>query len=179
MDLFDKLSAVRERALTGGLPVRRKDRQLYGVLAECLAVCEEAIRDNQFAELKENITKETGAKHGTGSTRVKPTSDIYNLVCRYVFGGRQDYSSLGKYAQTIREAANRQISSSKLEQWLCDNGGARALYLTIKTPNPGMTRVTLNLNEPITFPKDANFSIVLKYDGKGFFDVVQKPLRCE
>ena len=176
MSIRERLDAVRDRAMTKGLPVRRKDRALYGVLAECLSVCEEVLRDGLGAELRDAITNETGVKYGTGSRRVKPTSDVYNLVCRYVFGDREDYSSLGKYAQTLRAAAQRQIGSSELEQWLCDNGGARALYLTIKVPRTDMTRVTLNLNTPVTFPKDEAFTLVLRYDGKGFFDVLQKPL---
>lgn len=176
MNIRERLDAVRDRAKGGGLPVRRKDRALYGVLADCLGLCEEVLRDGLGAELRDAITNETGVKHGTGSRRVRPTTDVYTLVCRYVFGDREDHSSLGKYAQTLRAAAQRQIAASSLEQWLCDNGGARALYLTIKVPKSDMTRVTLNLSSPITFPKDEAFTLVLKYDGKGFFDVLQKPL---
>lgn len=172
MNLLERLAAVRDRAKIGGLPVRRKDRALYGVLAECLGLCEEVLFHGLQGELRAALTKETGAQHGTGSRRVKQTSDVYNHVCRYVFGDREDYSSLGKYAQTLRAAAQRQIASSQLEQWLCDNGGARALYLTIKVPKTDMTRVTLNLNSPVTFTKDQQFTLVLKYDGKGFFDVI-------
>ena len=179
MLLLAKLDAIKDRALNGGLPVRRKDRMLYGILASCLGVCEEAIRDNLFGELKNAITAETGLKHGIGSKRVKPTSDVYNLVCRHVFGSTADYSSMGKYAQTIREAANRQIFSSQLEDWLCKNGGARALYLTIQVVKTDMAKATLNLNQSVVFPKEGKFTMTLAYDGKGFFDVIQKPLRCE
>ena len=172
MSFLERLEAVRQAANASGLPVRRKDRTLYEVLASCATICEDALRERSVEDLRREIVKEGSGPKGKGAKRVREATDVYGLVCRYVFGDRKEFSSLSKYAQTLREAANRQIASEHLLEWLCKNGGARALYLTIKTPRQEASRKTLNLNQSIAFPKKGPFALTLEYDGKGFFNVI-------
>ena len=71
MTLADRLKAVRQQALDGGLPVRRKDRDLYSILASCLEVCEEVVRDGLEDELREifrvSVAGETALGPGLGT----------------------------------------------------------------------------------------------------------------
>lgn len=179
MDLLERLNAVRDSARIGAVPVQRRDKTLYRVLADCLSICEEVLRDGLEKELRAAI--EIGVGGTAGSRFTKSKSDVYTMVCRYAIGRREDYSAVTKYAQTLREASKLQIASSQLTQWLVNNGGARALYLRHKAMNPlnGQMKSTLNLNERVEYPREGPFTIVLRYDGKGFFDVVKGPLRCE
>lgn len=116
MNLLQRLSEIRAFAEEKRVPIRQHNRDVYVVLASCMKFCGEVQSEGLEQELRQALTYETYVPTGKGSRRVKPHSDVYNMVCRYVFGHRSDRSSLGKYAQVIREAANRQISPDSLEQ---------------------------------------------------------------
>lgn len=176
MNLLQRLGEIRAFAEEKRVPIRQHNRDVYAVLASCMKFCGEVQSEGLEQELRQALTHETHVRNGKGSRRLKPHSDVYNMVCRYVFGHRSDRSSLGKYAQVIREAANRQISPDSLEQWLVDNGGARALYLRVQTKNKEHITQTLHLKRGIKYPKEGEFCLTLRYDGAGFFDVVKEPL---
>jgi hypothetical protein len=191
MDILEKLDTARQHAHNGGIPVRRKDGKLYALLSECLSICEEVIAEGMFEELRQlarvsvNERKPRGtvtrneSNNGRGRNYVEKGSDAFILVCRYVLSGVDERNSSYRYATTLREAHRRSIKSQELSSWLKENGGVNALYGRAIYKGDISSKRTLHLNEAVSFPREGEFTIRLKHDGKGFFDVVQKPLRCD
>lgn len=181
--LHDRLQLAREHAHNGGLPIRRKDGKLYHLLAECLTICEEVISAGMFEELRQlarvsvNERRPRGevtraeSNNGKGRSYVEANSDAFILVCRYVLAGVDERNSSYRYATTLREASKRGIAGADLVAWLADNGGVNALYRPTTINDANQTR-QLYLNQRITFPREGEFTITLRHDGKGFFDVV-------
>ena len=94
-------------------------------------------------------------------------------MCRYVLADVDGRNSHYRYAVTLREAAKRGIAGADLVSWLGENGGVNALYRpTTMKADTNQTR-QIYLNQRITFPREGEFTITLRHDGKGFFDVVQ------
>jgi len=176
MSIRERIAAARDKAANGGLPVRRKDKALYNLLAECLGICEDVLRGDLLLELREAVRVSVdirGAGNaGKGRRYAENGSDAYILVARAVLEDVDNRNSVYRYAGTLREAANRQIKSSQLAQWLVENGGVRALYLARPVATCNALTKTLHLNSQIKYPKNKPFSMTLRYDGKGFFDVL-------
>ncbi len=179
MSLLDTLNEARSRAMNNQVPIRQKNKVLYNVMADCMSICAQVLATNAMDELREAVI--LGTNGVAGSRFVKSSSDVYTIVCRYVLGNREDRSSITKYSQAVREASKLGVKPENLSDWMVANGGMRALYLRVKAANPrkGMKQATLHLNERIEYPREGPFTLVLRYDGKGFFDVVKGPLRCE
>jgi hypothetical protein len=182
--LLTRLDQAREHALNGGVPIRRKDGKLYQLLAECLGICEEVNSAGMFEELRQlavvrvNERQPRGtvtraeSNNGRGRKWVEKGSDAFILVARYVLAGIDGRNSHYRYAVTMREAAKRQIAAADLVQWLGENGGVNALYRPTTMKNAANQTRQLYLNQRITFPREGEFTITLRHDGKGFFDVV-------
>ena len=184
--LEDRLSAARERAHNGGVPIRRKDGKLYALLAECLTICEDVVRDSREAELRDLVRVSVDARNpeiwgngraesnnGKGRRYVEAGSDAYLLVARYVLSDVDGRNSHYRYAVTLREAAKRQIAGADLVAWLGENGGVNALYRPTTIKGEANQTRQLYLNQRITFPRNGDFTITLCHDGKGFFDVIK------
>lgn len=182
--LQSRLDLARQHAFNGGLPIRRKDGKLYALLAECLTICEEVNAAGMFEELRQlarisvnerkprgTVTRTEG-NNGKGRSYVESNSDAYILVCRYVLAGVDERNSSYRYATTLREAAKRKIAGADLVAWLTENGGVNALYRPTTMKSDANRTRQLYLNQRITFPRDGEFTITLRHDGKGFFDVV-------
>ncbi|MFA9231836.1 MAG: hypothetical protein ACEQSU_13995 [Microgenomates group bacterium] len=175
------------RALNGGVPIRRKDGKLYALLAECLAICESVKASAQEPELRELVrvrvnhkTPENWGKGlprdagnaGRGKRFAYAASDAFILVCRYVLADVDGRNSHYRYAATLREAAGRGIAGADLVRWLRENGGVNALYRPTTMKSAAYQTRQLYLNQRITFPRSGEFTLTLRHDGKGFFDVV-------
>lgn len=179
-----RLDAARERAFNGGVPIRRKDGKLYHLLAECLGICEEVIGAGMFEELRQLAVVRVGFREprgtlerkgvGKGRSYVEKGSDAFILVARYVLAGVDGRNSHYRYAVTMREAHNRGIASGDLVTWLGENGGVNALYAPAAYRKESHRTKVLHLNQTITFPREGEFTITLRHDGKGFFDVVSQ-----
>lgn len=180
MTLQTKLEAARKQAIEGGIPVRRKDRDLYATLAACLEICEEVVRDGLEPQLR-SIIQVSVAGQGlsvdearVGKRFTYKASDAYLLVCRYVLSDTETKQLQSKYSQALREAARRQISSAQLPEWLKKNGGVLALYNSRPTAGKrnGGIRV-LNLMTPVDPRRDGKaFTLTLRNRGGGFFEVI-------
>ena len=182
--LQPRLAQAREHALNGGIPIRRRDGKLYALLAECLSICEEVIRDGMFEELREiarvsvderrprgEVTR-AESNNGKGRRYVEAGSDAYILVARYVLAWADGRNSHYRYATTLREAGKRQIAAADLAKWLTENGGVNALYSPAAYRKESHQTKVLHLNQTVRFPREGEFTITLRHDGKGFFDVV-------
>ncbi len=183
--LQSRLDLAKAHAFNGGIPIRRKDGKLYQLLAECLGICEEVIRDRREAELREMVRVSVDARNpeiwgngraksnnGKGRRFAYHDSDAFILVARYVLAGVDGRNSHYRYAVTLREAHKRQIASADLVAWLGENGGANALYGPATFKSDVQSKKTLHLNQTISFPREGEFTLTLRHDGKGFFDVV-------
>jgi len=179
-----RLDAARDHAFNGGVPIRRKDGKLYQLLAECLGICEEVIAASAFEELRRlavvsvNHRQPRGtvtraeSNSGRGRNYVEKGSDAFILVARYVLAGVDGRNSHYRYAVTLREAHKRQIPAADLVTWLGENGGVNALYAPAAYRKESHRTKVLHLTETISFPREGAFTLTLRHDGKGFFDVV-------
>lgn len=182
--LLGRLDHAREAAFNGGLPIRRKDGALYSLLAECLSICEDVIAANLFEELRTLAVVRVNARqprgtvtraesnNGKGRRYVEAGSDAFILVARYVLSGVDNRNSFYRYATTLREAHKRQIASADLAAWMREHGGVNALYAPAAYRKESRRTKVLHLNQAITFPREGDFTLTLRHDGKGFFDVV-------
>ena len=177
MILTDRLNALRQQALDNGLPTKRKNRDLYGLLSSCLELCEEVIRDGLEPELRKALTVSTvgqtdNANHG--KRYVYKSADAFRLVCRFTLQDCETKQLVSRYTSALREAHQRQIKSSELRAWMEQNGGVLALYRsrpTLGSRSGGVRE--LDLRQSIDFPRDGTpFTLCLRYDGKGFFEVI-------
>jgi hypothetical protein len=184
-ELRNMLDAARAHALQTGLPARRKDAALYALLASCLAICEkvqsEGLEPELRAALKVSVDERnpeiwgqgrSAGNAGKGKRYAEKTSDAYVLVCRYVMEGRENYATRSRYATSLREAGRRKIHSAELVEWLTKNGGVHKLFMTRPVEAVVIERRTLHLNQAVKFRKGESFTLQLRYDGEGFFDVI-------
>ena len=171
----ERIEALRAVAQSDGLPVRRADARLYAILADCLAICEDALSQNALPELRRAVMVSVSgvAPAGRGRKYLEQRADAYVIVARAVLDGIDNRNSVYRYAMTMREAARRGIASQALEKWLGENGGINALFKARPVSARKATTRTLNLNQSVTVPKDGTFTLTLRRDARGFFDVVE------
>lgn len=165
--LVTLLDSARAKAMTDGLPARRKDAGLYAVLAGCLFLVEKVERDGLHDELYAACRARLSRRRF-----IMAKNEVPLLVCRYVLEGADNRNSVYRYAATLKQAHQRQIGAAALAAWLADNGGVRALFL--RRPLNKTTALTkvLHLNSAIEVPTSGPFAVTLVSDGMGFFNVV-------
>lgn len=184
MDLNSRLDQLKQRAMRSGIPVRLRghNKNLYDMLAACLELCEEVIRDGKEPQLREACSVKSA---GLGLSLSEANSmrrftfknaDAFRLVCRYVLQDSETPQSISKYCFALREAHKRQISSAKLVDWLIENGGVLAMYRSRSTLGKRAGGIReLTLLEPVDFPRDGSvFTLRLRYNGLGAFHVIDQ-----
>lgn len=170
--ISQRIADLREKAHSGGLPVRRSDAKLYDLLGQCLTLCEDVLRAGQEDALREATRQD----RPEGETRKRGrwaliSSDAYTLVARSVLQAHDAQPNYSRYASVMRQAAKRGIAGTELAAWLAENGGARSLYRTVA--DEGQQRVwSIQLTAPITLPTDAPFTLKLTSDGGNQFRVL-------
>lgn len=174
-DLRTRLDAARDMADSGGLPVRRKDGDLYALLALCLGICEDVIASQREDELREifrvSVDKRGENNRGRGRRYAYPSSDAYILVVRYVMDNEDSRANKSRYAQALRVAADRGVRSDGLVEWLIDNGGINTLFKSRPVETTEVRTKTLHLNQQVTMPKTGTTTLTLRMDHRGFYDV--------
>lgn len=165
--IIDQADSLRDRA-SFFVTQRRKDLDLYRVLGDCMCLCA-ACSDADLEEFRRRVlARATGRR-----SYFEAGADAFLIVGRYVFEGQDKRrDATWRYTAVMREAAKRQISGSDLPDWLASNGGVNALFKSRPVAARTTTTKTLNLNQPISVPKDEAFTITLSRDARGFFDVV-------
>lgn len=171
--LRQMLDEARVMAADTGLPVRRKDAALYGLIAACLGICERVDREGLQDELREAVRVSVdirGAGNaGRGRRFAMFESDVYILVARYVMAADQRNNPY-RYAAAMREAAKRQIRSDALVDWLAEHGGVRALVLQV--PKRRTIRV-LHLTEAVEYLPGVPLNLSLMATPIGTFQVLR------
>lgn len=150
---------------------RRKDIDLYQVLADCMAICERASLEGEVDRLRRDFLarqKDEGRR-----AYFEGDPDVFLIVGRSVFEPEVNRAACWRYTATMREAAKRQIRSTDLVEWLRSQGGINALFRARPVEARTARTKTLHLNEPLDVPKDEPFTITLKRDARGFFDLVR------
>jgi hypothetical protein len=169
--IIDLVQQTRQQA--GEVVARHKRHssfRLYDVLAPCLAICERCERDpDERAEIDRLFAEQP--KVGQNRRYVEKGSDIYQLVCRYVFAGTY-LTNATRYAQALREAAKMQIRSADLATWLRHNGGVNALYFRRPLAALAVEMKTLRLTEPVRVQRHKAFSLTLRWQPDNTFKVL-------
>lgn len=160
------------RALAEGKFKRGSDIKLYRVLVECMALCERCRDASDIEEIRTAFAMR-GVAEGQNRTYIEKQSDVYQVVCRYVFHGGPSHANMCRYAIALRQAASRQITSETLMEQLVKNGGVNALFLRRAVDKPDIETKCLRLTSRVRAPKHGAFCVWLKYNHEGAFDVVE------
>jgi len=151
---------------------------LYGVLGSCMLLCERCERDPaERTELErlfaEQPKTEPDALGRAPRRYVEKGSDIYQIVCRFVFTDT-DRTNAARYAAALRMAGELQIGSADLVKTLTHGGGVNALYFRRKLDAREIRTSTLRLTEQITFSRDAPLSLILQWTPDNSFRVMSQ-----
>ena len=174
----ERLQLAREHADSGGVPMRRTDKALYALLAECLGICEDVERDGLLPELREavRVTVDIRGQNNAGKGRryAETGSDVYTLVARAVLEGVDNRNSVYRYAGALRCAGERQIRSVELEEWLTTHGGVVTLYETRQRPNVERSTKTLFLDAAVSYKVGVPVTITVQATSAGRFRLITK-----
>lgn len=145
--------------------------RLYAVMADVMEVCERAERAPAEKTELDALLREQ--PHEGNRRFVEKGSDVYTLVCRYVFHGSPNRANLYRYAEALRQAALMQLGSNDLAAWLRSSGGINALYFRREVvKKPARLRI-LRLLEAIEFPRDKPFTLTLQWTDLNAFKVIK------
>lgn len=171
-EFFDRLDEVKASASKGGLPQRRKDLELYKILASCLDLCLWADREEA---LRSELVEAVRAKEKEGRNRVYVNSGAKTavLVCRYVLEGEDNRNSIYRYAACLDQAIERQLRPEGLVDWLRENGGLNRLFRARPKDTRSFETRTLHLNSPVSAPIGSVLVLRLRRDDRGYFDVLE------
>lgn len=142
--------------------------RLYAILAPCLELCERCERDP--GERDELHALFMTQPHDGNRRYVERGSDIYTLVCRYVFNGTSG-TNVWRYACALREAAKLQIGSATIEGWMRDNGGINALFFRRPIEMRTTCAKSLRLDRAVAMPRDCAFTLTLRWRQDNTFKV--------
>lgn len=151
---------------------RQSDGVLYSVLVGCMKLCERCIDPAEEAELR-RLCRSIPPLPGKKRTYVERGSDVYQLAARFVFQGESNSANTNRYAISLRMAAQMQIRSDALGEWLRENGGVNALYLRRPLDRVTVSTKCLRLTSAITVPKSGPFTITLRRTPENAYEVVE------
>lgn len=171
-DLFKtSLDGMRDKARFF-VTQRRKDIELYALLADCLALCEEAVRGNFVEQIRQQVLARSSGRK-VGRCYFEQGADPALVIGRYVFDeDRKNRVNSWRYVVALREASKQGIGSGALVDWLRGHGGINTLFKRREVEARSVRTKTLHLNQQVECPKGAPFTITLLRDERGFFDVI-------
>lgn len=168
--VYEQISDLKRRA-SFFVSQRRKDIDLYKVLADCMMICERAVAEGMVGSLKKDFLTKRQAE-ATGRVYFESDPDVYLIVGRLVFEPEVNRAACWRYTATLREASKLGIKSDDLINWLRTNGGINALFKGRQVQARTARTKTLHLNTQVEVPKDRPFTLTLRRDSRGFFDVI-------
>lgn len=141
-----QLASLRDEALAGAHPTKRKDEALYALVERVRRFCRHVHLNNLREELADTLR--VSGVGLTGRRYVENGASVETVVCRYVFSDNR--VAAYRYAICIAEAEERQIGN--LCEWLPDNGGLHALYQSRRRKRAAVrTLKRLHLDKPIAY----------------------------
>lgn len=112
---WDKLLDFAKTSYEALKPAQeRSNAQLYGILADCLRVYQDLVRDS-------NAQKEFRDKYKRQKLTLTKRSPLQAQIIRYVF--KLDRRKLSAYARVIEVAHRENTKSYELSAWIIENGG--------------------------------------------------------
>ena len=169
---FDNKVALIKGRASFFMAKRRKDAELYQVIAESMRLCE-IVTDKGLVEAVKQRVIDKGAKTKKRSYFEKE-SDVYLIVGRYVFEPEISREASWRYTATMREAARHGLTSETVVEWLSKNGGVNGLFRTRNKKSRNTKIKTLHLDRPVHFHEDRPFTVTLKRMPNGFFEVIHQ-----
>ena len=139
---------------------------LYRVLGKALVICEQAVSQEELRALIK--TRSSGAL--TGRRYAEAGSDVYTVVCRYVFEGSV-HGNVSRYACALREAKLRQIRGADLAQWLKDNGGVVELFTARARDTLVISTKCLRLDQAVSCARFSRIHLELEHMPNNVFHV--------
>lgn len=149
---FDTLQIAQALMVHDGVPVRPAD---FAAMEAAVCRVLHAVRERERGRY------------------VEAGSDIFVLVCRFVFAGTNRANAI-RYSQCLREAVKLGIEAKDLAAWLRQNGGVNALYFRRPLESRTSTTRTLRLARSVTFPRDKPFTLTLQWGTDNAFRVLDK-----
>ena len=173
---LDDLEALRAEAQAEGLPVRRTDSRLYGLLARVYGAALQIQTDGNVADLRARAGNLKSPKPGASRSYLERGSDVFILASRYVLTGVDNRNSVYRYAAAMRGAAKRQICATDLPNWLVENGGLRELLKPLDDAAQRSGR-QLTLDRAITWRAGEVVTLTLRAQGGGHFALIAEDYR--
>ena len=170
--VYEQITALQDRA-DQLIRARRKDADLYKLLADCLHVCEQATATGGVDNLKNEFIARRRAETAR-RVYFEKDADVYLIIGRIVFDPKKNREAGWRYTATLREAAKRGITADQLPTYLATNGGINSLFKTRPVAARSITTKVLHLNTPVQITKDTIFTLTLSRDPRGFFNVIRQ-----
>lgn len=143
---------------------------LYNVMGTCMELCERCTDPEEKQRLHALFLEQPK----TGNRRfVEKGSDIFVLVCRYVFT-ETDRTNAMRYASALREASKLNLSSADLPEHMKKNGGVNALYFRRPLNACRVKTKCLRLSTTIDFSRDKPFMMILRWRDDNTFEVIEQ-----
>jgi len=149
---------------------RRKDVELYGILAECLSICEQIEAEDRLAEFKSMLL--TKPLNGRNRSYVEKDSDVCLVVGRYIFEPELNREACWRYTVVMREAMARQIKSHQLVDYMRKSGGIHSLFQNRDRERVSRGVKTLYLDRQIECSVGETVSLSLMRKNDGSFTVL-------
>jgi hypothetical protein len=170
----DEANALRRVAEAGPIGKRHSNFELYELLAGCMHLAERCAERSAMDEMR-TLALESSTNRGS-RTYIERDSDVFILVCRYVFSNLRsasaERSNASRYAATLRQARKIGVTSKTLSEHLRDRGGINALFLRRPLAATTVETKCLRLTKAIVFPKDATMRISLHRLPDNTYDVI-------
>jgi hypothetical protein len=169
---FADLDALQKGAEFFSLP-RRKDKELYLLLGKCLTLCNKVVQEGNENNLR-NVIRARSSGHNARRRYIETRTDIYLIVCRYVFDKHTSGSrnKAWRYACVLREAKKHQIEAGALPRWLSVNNGMNTLFQA-RRPNPQEYQTSIiRLTSPITIRANTSITLTIQEFAYGSFNLL-------
>ena len=163
-DFITRLSSAKETAHSGPIGKRRSSFVLYNILVRCYGLAFECLLNEANRKTLEALVRNQPSE-GRGRWTLQ-NSDVFLLVCRYVFPrngtGRGELSNASRYASAMREAAKQNMSQERFSTVLCEDGGIQKLFLARPLKTTEIKTKTLHLDRSIVIHKNLVFTLTLR-----------------
>ena len=173
--MIQRVHAASGRARAVLSSRRRKDRDLYALLADLLRLAEDVEAQGLTDDLRTAYARELRTDDGDQRSRryVETTTTACTLVARYVLDRQSQDQTMRaathRYGKALSRAWDMGIGSADLAAYLAENGGVWALAASDKTGAVKGIRFTTAAELPRT--PGARFTLRLRVAKGGVYAV--------
>jgi hypothetical protein len=173
IDVAAELSDLENRA-SFFRSERRKDVELYTLLADCMWLADVVRAENREAEITERLKDKLRRQTNRSRVYVEKASDVYTVIGRLVFQepGDPPGGTAWRSAVAMREAVKRGIKPGEFVEFCRTQGGIDVLVRQRNNKATRMQVKVLHLTEPVTIEPHGTVTLTLRRDPRGYFDVI-------